>query len=172
MKEERIKAKKIFLAIGALTGWLAILLQLYLIILNRVASVPETIIRFFSFYTILTNILVAVFFTVLLLKLNSLLGRFFSQPHIATAIALYITIVGIVYNVILRFLWQPQGLQWIVDELLHTVIPLFFIFYWLIFARKGIAIEKHFLLVDIPICIYNMDFNSRSIFRVLSLPIY
>jgi len=151
MKEERIKAKKIFLAIGALTGWLAILLQLYLIILNRVASVPETIIRFFSFYTILTNILVAVFFTVLLLKLNSLLGRFFSQPHIATAIALYITIVGIVYNVILRFLWQPQGLQWIVDELLHTVIPLFFIFYWLIFARKdGLQLKNIFYWLIYP----------------------
>ncbi len=42
------KAKQIFLATGAILGWLALTLQLYLIIVNRTASVPETIIRFLA----------------------------------------------------------------------------------------------------------------------------
>jgi len=46
-------------------------------------------------------------------------------------------VVGLVYNSILRFLWNPQGLQWIVDELLHSVIPLLFIVFWLLIVPKG-----------------------------------
>jgi hypothetical protein len=42
-----------------------------------------------------------------------------------------------VYNLILRFLWNPQGLEQVVDELLHTVIPILFILLWLIFISKA-----------------------------------
>ena len=54
-----------------------------------------------------------------------------------TAIAVYITIVGLVYNSILRFLWKPEDLQWIVDELIHSVIPLLFISFSLLILPKG-----------------------------------
>lgn len=101
------------------------------------ASVPETIIRYFSFFTILTNILVTVCCTVLLLKRKSKRNSFFSSYKTLTSIALYITIVGLVYNVILRFLWKPEGLQFLVDELLHTVIPVCFILFWLFFVPKA-----------------------------------
>ncbi|HUZ57775.1 MAG TPA: Pr6Pr family membrane protein [Hanamia sp.] len=111
-------------------GWFALIAQFYLIILNRVASVAETIIRYFSFFTILTNLLVALCFTFLLSKSKWKLGIFFSKPTTQTAVTVYILIVGIVYNLILRFLWQPKGLQLIVDELLHTVIPVLCVFFW------------------------------------------
>ena len=128
---------QIFLTLGTLIGWFAILAQLYLVILNRTTSVLESIIRFFSFYTILTNILVSTFFSTLLLKPNSRLGKIFSQPKVAAAITLYITVVGVVYNLVLRRIWNPQGLQMVVDELLHVAIPLYFILYWLKFADKA-----------------------------------
>ncbi|WP_426092951.1 Pr6Pr family membrane protein [Flavobacterium sp. DSR3-2] len=136
MKQKITKAKQTFLIIGAAVTWFAILLQLYLIILNRVESVPETIIRFFSFYTILTNILVAFCFTVLLVKPNSRSGIFFSQASILNAITIYIFVVGLLYNLILRQIWSPVGLQRLADELLHVVIPLLFILYWYLFAPK------------------------------------
>lgn len=113
-----------------LLGWFALIAQLYLIILNRNASVGETIIRYFSFFTILTNLIVALCFTFLLWKSKSEIGIFFSKPKTLTAITVYILIVGLVYNTILRFLWQPKGLQLIVDELLHAVIPVLCIFFW------------------------------------------
>lgn len=137
MKETTTKAMQIFLMIGAAITWFAVLLQLYLIILNRVESVPETIIRFFSFYTILTNILVAFCFTVLLLKPNSRSGIFFSQPGVLTATTIYITVVGVLYNLILREIWSPVGFQRLADELLHVVIPLLFILFWYFSAPKG-----------------------------------
>lgn len=52
------------------------------------------------------------------------------QLKTLTAIAVYISIVAIVYNVVLRFLWEPTGLQKIIDELLHVVIPIIFVYYW------------------------------------------
>lgn len=128
---------KLLLAGICLLSWFALIGQFYLIILNRVTSVPETIIRYFSFFTILTNLLVAICCTILLTNSNSKIKSFFLKQNRLTAIAVYITIVGLVYNFILRFLWNPQGLQWIVDELLHSVIPLLFIVFWLLIVPKG-----------------------------------
>lgn len=63
-------------------------------------------------------------------------GAFFSGSQTLTAITVYILIVGIIYNIILRFLWQPAGIQKLVDELLHSVIPLLFLLYWWFAADK------------------------------------
>lgn len=125
------KAARIIQAIGAVVGWFAVITQLYLIITNRNASVGETIVRFFSFYTILTNILVALCLTCSLFASQTTAGKFFSRYSTITAITLYILVVGIVYNLVLRSLWQPEGMQKIVDELLHSFIPLWFVIYWL-----------------------------------------
>jgi len=120
--------------ISALLGWFAVITQLFLIIDNREVSITNTLFRFFGFFTIDTNIIVALCFTFIFLGTKYRLGRFFSNPSTFTAITVYITIVGIVYNVILRSLWAPTGLQKTVDELLHTVIPALVIIFWLAFA--------------------------------------
>jgi len=120
--------------ICALLGWFAIIAQLFLIIDNREVSITSTLFRFFGFFTIDTNIIVALCFTFIFLGTKYRLGRFFSKPPTFTAITVYITIVGIVYNVILRSLWAPTGLQKTVDELLHTVIPALVIIFWLAFV--------------------------------------
>lgn len=120
----------------SLVGW-PVILQLYLIIVNRTASIPETIIRFFSFFTILTNILVSVCFTTVTLEWRSTWKKIFSKPAILSATTVYILVVGVVYNIILRFLWKPQGLQQIVDELLHSVIPVLFLLFWMAFVPKA-----------------------------------
>ncbi|TRW97104.1 Pr6Pr family membrane protein [Flavobacterium gawalongense] len=136
MQDQSIKFHSRFFAIIAIVGWFAVLLQLYLIILNRVASLLETIVRFFSFFTIQSNILVALCFTFLWLKPKSKWGLFFSKPKNATGITLYIIIVGLVYNAILRFLWAPSGSQKVVDELLHLVIPVLVFVFWIVFVPK------------------------------------
>lgn len=130
------KSAKIMMAIGACIGWFALIIQFYLILQNRQASVPETIIRFFSFFTILSNIIVATCFTVQLISPSIYAGSFWSSVKTQTAIAVYILVVGLVYNAVLRFLWAPIGLQKLVDELLHTIIPSLFLLYWILFAPK------------------------------------
>jgi hypothetical protein len=128
------KSAKIFALVAASIAWFGVLTQFYLIILNRVVSIPETILRFFAYFTINTNILVALCFTFIGLGSKTRTGRFFSRPSTVTAITVYIIIVGIVYNTILRSLWQPQGFQMIVDEILHSVTPVLFILFWVIFT--------------------------------------
>ncbi|SIO07756.1 Pr6Pr family membrane protein [Chitinophaga niabensis] len=120
---------KIYLFIIALLGWFALIAQFYILINSEAAPLPELVIRFFSFFTILTNLLVAVCSSVLLARPV--------KPATVTALTVYILIVGLVYNVVLRFLWQPQGLQWVVDELLHTIVPVLFFIYWFMFVAKN-----------------------------------
>jgi hypothetical protein len=139
------------LIILTVLGWFALAGQFYLIIENRIASMPETIIRYFGFFTILTNILVALCCTVLVLKSNSFMGNFFIKYTTITAIAVYITVVGLVYNLILRFLWNPRGAEKVVDELLHTVIPILFILFWFIYIPKAfIKWKKIFIWLIFP----------------------
>lgn len=131
-----MSSTKTFAAIAAAIGWIALVLQLYLIIVNRTASIPETLLRYFGFFTILTNILVAASLTLVYVKGISENGHFLTRPKTLTATAVYITIVGLIYNVILRFQWAPEGLAKLVDELLHSFIPVLFIFFWIKFVPK------------------------------------
>ncbi len=124
--------QKSFSILIAILAWVALIGQFGAMIQNRVTPIPETIIRFISFFTILTNLMVAIFFT----------GRFFNarfthKPGRLTAVALYILIVCLVYQFLLRHLWSPKGLQMIVDELLHTVIPLLVIIFWFCYEKKA-----------------------------------
>ncbi|MFD1819214.1 hypothetical protein SAMN04515674_102395 [Pseudarcicella hirudinis] len=143
--------------IGTLLGWFAVLLQLYLIIVNRKLSVPLTLINFFSYFTILTNILVSVCFTFISISPDSKCGKFFSKARTLTAIAVYITVVGAVYNLVLRQLWHPEGLQKLADELLHSVNPVFFIIFWIITVPKkslSWGDTPEWLIYPLIYCIY------------------
>jgi len=120
--------KKVLAALFALIGWFAVITQFVLMMNNRVASIPETVVRFFSFFTILTNILVALYFTVLALTRKER-STFVDRPGTLTVVTIYITMVGAVYQIVLRHVWQPTGLQMIVDELLHTIIPVLVIIF-------------------------------------------
>jgi hypothetical protein len=129
--------RNILLAALSTIGWLAIILQFYLLTTNRKLSFASTVLQFFSYFTILTNILVAIYSSISLLISPSKKFNWFNSPRSATALTVYIVIVGLVYNIILRFLWNPTGLQKLVDEALHLIIPLFFLLYWFLFVPKG-----------------------------------
>lgn len=126
--ENKRKSKVLFASITAFFAWFAILFQLYL--------TEGTVINFLSYFTILSNLLIAlcVTFSVFLSQIKT--GIFFSGISVQTAITLYIFIVALVYNVILRGIWIVTGWQLIVDNLLHVLNPILYILYWLIFASK------------------------------------
>jgi hypothetical protein len=132
---------RIYAAIGALLGWFALALQLYLMLVQ--APGPErlgAVITFFSFFTILTNILTALVFSAVALQPKGGWGRWLRQPSVQAATAVYIAIVGMVYQLLLRQLWNPQGAQWVADVLLHSIIPVGYMLYWLLFApRAGLS---------------------------------
>ncbi len=118
-----------------LMTWFAVVLQYYLTLQNRVATIPETTVRFFSFFTIWSNTLIAIYFTSLLTK-NTGIKRFFLRAGNLTAITVYITVGFLIYQFVLRQLWSPQGIHKVVDELLHTVVPIYFITFWFLYEEK------------------------------------
>jgi hypothetical protein len=66
---------RIYAAVGSLLGWFALALQLYLMLVQ--APGPErleAVITYFSFFTILTNILTAVVFTAVALQPKAGMG--------------------------------------------------------------------------------------------------
>jgi hypothetical protein len=128
--------QKQFATLIASAGWFAVIAQLCLMLPTPDLPATELLIRFFSYFTILVNILVATCFTALVFP-GSEGNQFFTRPGVHTALTVYIIVVGLTYNVILRFLWSPQGLQWLVDELLHTALPLAAVAYWVKYVRKN-----------------------------------
>ncbi|MDB5119599.1 MAG: hypothetical protein JWN56_817 [Sphingobacteriales bacterium] len=131
------------LLVLAILGWFALIGQFYINITSGIAPTSEIFIRYFSYFTILTNLLVAVCCTSIIMAPGSALGKFFQHAKTLTAITVYILIVGIIYNLILRFLWKPEGLQLFVDELLHSVIPTLFLLFWSLFVVKSQLGWKH-----------------------------
>jgi hypothetical protein len=112
---------RIYAAVGAALGWFALALQLYLMLLKVPAGqMLGTVITFFSFFTILTNILVALVFTAAGFRPEW--GHWFARPSVQAGSAVYIAIVGCSYQLLLHHLWNPQGAQWLADTLLHSVI--------------------------------------------------
>lgn len=129
-----MKGAKIYCLLVALAGWFTLLSQLYLSIHNRTESITETVIRYFTFFTILTNLLVTIMFSLELLKPPAAKGwRSYAGK---TAMLSYILVVGVLYNAVLRQTWSPTGLQRMVDEMLHVVMPLLMLGYWLFFVQK------------------------------------
>ncbi len=129
-----------FTLIAACLGWTGLAIQLYLVLIARWAddaSLIGGLVRFFSFFTVWTNTLVAVALTCALMNRDSPAQRFFRLPVVCGGIAASIVLVGLAYNLLLRHLWHPQGWQWIADVLLHDVMPLAFVLYWWLYVPKG-----------------------------------
>jgi len=135
-------------------AWFALLLQFALIIIDRKLSLAGTIVQFFSYFTILTNLLVALCYTNLVVSSK---GNFFTKRDTLSAVTVYITIVGLIYNLVLRQLWNPEGVRKLADELLHSVNPLLFIIYWSLFVPKHNLQWKNiwaWLIYPAAYCIY------------------
>lgn len=126
--------------IVAVAAWLGLGIQFYVTQthpnLQDISAVQRGV-RFFEYFTILTNLMVAVSVTVSLLAPSTAPGRFFSRPSVQTAVAVYIALVGIIYNIILQGLHEFTGLAWVADFLTHDLVPLLYTAYWLFFVRKG-----------------------------------
>ncbi len=118
---------------GALLGVTGIALQFYLAFTARQLPAIETIIRFFSYFTILTNLLVTVYFLVCALAPSSRLGQFGARPEVGTAVTVYILVVGVVYQTVLRGLVPLNEWGRVADNIIHGLVPLYTLGYWLWF---------------------------------------
>ena len=132
----RLKAADATAATIAAAGWTGLALQFYLSTTSgRDATFFLNAFRYFSYFTILTNLFVALIVTAPLLPER--VGRWLRGPQVKAAGATYIAMVALVYWLLLRSHWNPQGPQAVADALLHAVVPGLYVFYWLAFVEKG-----------------------------------
>lgn len=127
--------KKAIILILVVFGWITLVVRLYLRIVESEFSPLESTIQFFSYFTILTNLLVTVYCTKQLFKTkedNSL----FNRPETLTALTAFILIVGIVYHIALKPIWNPEGLTMILSEIHHTVVPLGAFVLWILSSKE------------------------------------
>lgn len=125
---------------AALVFWSSLILQLALTLRLSYSSGNSTLRAlwiYLAYFTILTNLLAALALTGPALRPRSRVGRFLVRPRTITAVAVYMLLVGIAYNLLLRNAWQPHGWQLIADLLLHSINPLLFLTYWCLFGRDG-----------------------------------
>jgi hypothetical protein len=138
-----------FVAVAAVLGWLGLSIQLYLILYSRwslEASLIGGLVSFFSYFTVLTNTLVATVLTCEWTSRESAARRWFLQPWVSSAIVVSIAVVGLAYSLLLRHLWHPEGWQFLADELMHDIMPLLFLGYWWFCVPKGTLRLRHIAL--------------------------
>ena len=117
----------------ALVAWSGVLLQLGLSLQLAVAngkSVGDGLVIYLGLFTVLTNLLVAISLSWPLMSPQSAPGRWFQRPGVTSAITVSIAIVGLAYHLLLRHIWNPQGLQWLADMSLHYAVPLLCLVHW------------------------------------------
>ncbi|HEX6217781.1 MAG TPA: Pr6Pr family membrane protein [Sphingomicrobium sp.] len=116
---------RLLAALAAAAGWAGLIVQLAILLPNM--GVATGLWRFFGFFTILTNLGAAIVASAVAAGFQGKLAG----PRARLMAATSMVIVGIVYSVALRSLWNPQGLQKLADVLLHDAAPLLWLVLWL-----------------------------------------
>ena len=104
-----------------------------------------------SYFTIISNLLVAFMAGAQCFAPNSPLAVRLNSALVQTAIAGYITITGVVYHLLLADTWTPEGWDIISDKLLHTVTPILYaLFWWTQVRGKPMSFAKTFPPLIVP----------------------
>ena len=133
------KLRQPYLLLMAAVAWFALILQTILAVQVSVSQGRGPLVgvlNTFSYFTILTNLLVAVVSTACLLHRDRD-DTFLTRPSTLSAATVYIFVVGLIYSLLLRSIWDPTGLSAVADHALHDVTPVLFLLFWIFFVPKG-----------------------------------
>ncbi|WP_281632933.1 Pr6Pr family membrane protein [Flavobacterium luteolum] len=159
-KENTTKIKgEILLGIIFALELYALPVQFYLLLKNPEFTFFSAAVRFFSFFTITTNTIVFLCTALLLFGGKSKSNAFFRKCTTITAITVYILIVGIVFNLLLRSTLHLEGHHLIVSEIFHTVVPILFLVFWLFFVspeKISFKVISSWLIYPIIYIIYTL----------------
>ncbi len=114
----------------ALMTWAALIANASHLIANSIYPFGETLLRLLSNYSVVTNLMVAIACTFLYVTKGLGAGQFFIKASVLTAIAVYVSVAAIAYNTFFRFAWKASGTELMINEIMHTLIPLFFLSFW------------------------------------------
>ena len=127
------RARRVHLVV-ALVAWFAVVFQLVLVLQGSAVLVEddppgrgESIYRFFAYFTIQSNLLVAIASTALARE-PELDRPTWRVVRLAGMVG--ITVTGLVHFFLLRPLLDLDGADWMADKLLHMVVPVLALAAW------------------------------------------
>ncbi|WP_316798712.1 Pr6Pr family membrane protein [Pedobacter frigidisoli] len=130
-------AAKIYATATTMIVCFSIVLQFVISLKQANYNYVETLKIFLSFFTVTTNMIVGSCFLVISIFPKGKIGAFFRSPSTITAITVYIVVVGLIYNLLLRGLVVQEGWSRVADELLHVLSPLLVLIFWIFFVDKS-----------------------------------
>lgn len=128
-------AQRICAGVLASVAWFGLVVQIVCSVQDALAenaSIATYLINQFSRFSIQTTTLVALVGTLAFLRPQP--ASFLLRPSVQAALVVYVVVVGVIFEVLLRS--DSQGMEF-VDPILHGIIPVLYLSYWLIFAPKG-----------------------------------
>lgn len=132
------KLKRAAAACLALLGWATLVLG-YMRFTGAMGdqglSLAEATIRFFSFFTIQTNVLVALVLTAFAIKTGP--EEWLVHPFVRSAVAAYIVMVGLIYVTVLRPIEPLQDALSFTNVVMHYLMPVAYLLFWLTCVRKA-----------------------------------
>ena len=132
------KLKRTAAALLALLGWIALGIGYARFVGatgDQELSSTEATVRFFSFFTIQTNILVALVLTAFAIKTGP--EEWLVHPFVRSAVAAYIVMVGIIYLTVLRPIEPLQNALSFTNVVMHYLMPVAYLLFWLTCVRKA-----------------------------------
>lgn len=85
--------------------------------------------NFCSYFTVLANLMVAAAFLTP--------GSWFRGARVRGGATLHIALVGLVYELMLRRIWHPDGAEFLASFILHDAVPLAVLAHWLLLRERG-----------------------------------
>jgi hypothetical protein len=151
---------RVYAGMAAAVGWFGLILQLVLLLTgDSELSVGMRLVNFFSYFTIISNLLSAIVLTVAALGGRGGAIGFFARPGVIAGVAIYMTVTFIIYWTILSSLWAPEGWDYVANLVLHGIMPVLLVGHWLLFVGKGALTFRRvpwFLAFPVGYAIYTL----------------
>lgn len=133
-------ARRLLGGLTAFLAWTALVVQFALNVTSNVdingvpRSVAMSIVDYFGYFTILTNLLVALVLTGPMVAPGGAWARWAEDLRTTWTTAAAILVVGVAYHVLLSATYDPVGLAAGTDLLFHYVVPALYVGYWIAFT--------------------------------------
>lgn len=144
-------------AAGALFAWITVI-DFYIVNGENEPFLPF-LAEFFTYFTIVGNLAMALYFTLQLFNFNNQITSVFFTKGCSTAIVSYITFVSLGYHTLFDDMYEPEKITLFMDILLHLINPLLYLLYWWVYeAKKDLEwnIIPQLLILPILYIIYVM----------------
>ena len=139
-------------------GWSALGIELRISLADSFSKGlgwPEAIYLYLRFFTILANLGSAILMTTT--ALVWLRQRPLPPAPLYGAALAYMLVTGVTYELLLRRLWSPHGIQFLSDMTMHDIVPTLTLLFWLGFApREGAHRRDPLWMMIFPLAYFSI----------------